>query len=179
MEGFTDRHCFAIAVIIYGVSVLYSVFLWRQGFRRDTWINYLWLLAGFGFHSLAMLQRGFSLDRCPITNLFEATMFIGWSMLLLYLLLGLWPRVRLLGVFASPILFMLGVFALMPALDVRGPQPRFTNAWSSLHASLSLLAYGAFGLSCVAGLMFLTQEHNLKYNKLWPLDYRLDKLISK
>jgi ABC-type uncharacterized transport system permease subunit len=166
MDIFTDRRCFLIAVSIYGVSVFYSVFLWRQGLRRDTWINYLGLLLGFVFHTMAMLQRGFTLNRCPITNLFEATMFIGWSMLALYLLLGLWPRVRFLGVFASPILFMLGVFALMPALDVRGPQPKFFNAWSSLHASLSLLAYGAFGLSCVAGLMFLSQEYNLKYNKL-------------
>jgi len=35
-----------------------------------------------------------------------------------------------------------------------------------LHASLSMLAYGAFGLAAVAAIMFLTQQHNLKFNKL-------------
>jgi ABC-type uncharacterized transport system permease subunit len=52
-------------------------------------------------------------------------------------------------------------------LDVRGTaQPAFTGGWSSLHKALILLSYGAFGLSCVAGIMYLTQEHDLKYRKL-------------
>src|SRR5262249_46347562 len=33
-------------------------------------------------------------------------------------------------------------------------------------AALMSLAYGAFGLSSVAALMYLTQEHNLKFHKL-------------
>jgi ABC-type uncharacterized transport system permease subunit len=37
---------------------------------------------------------------------------------------------------------------------------------TSLHAALILLAYGAFGLGSVAALMYLTQEHNLKFHKL-------------
>jgi len=35
-----------------------------------------------------------------------------------------------------------------------------------LHAALILLAYGAFGLGSAAAVMFLTQHHNLKFNKL-------------
>lgn len=55
----------------------------------------------------------------------------------------------------------------MPALDnAYGTRPEFINGWSSLHAALILLAYGAFGLSSAAGLMYLTQEHNLKFHKL-------------
>ena len=60
----------------------------------------------------------------------------------------------------------IGVFALMRGLDVRDTQPSFTGGWSSLHKALILLSYGAFGLSSVAGLMYLTQEHDLKYRKL-------------
>ena len=55
----------------------------------------------------------------------------------------------------------------MPALDPpHGPKPEFSGAATSLHASLILLAYGAFGLAAVAGVMFLTQEHDLKFHKL-------------
>ena len=28
-----DRHLFSLAVVVYGLSVFYSVFLWRKGFR--------------------------------------------------------------------------------------------------------------------------------------------------
>ena len=42
--------------------MVYSVFLWRNGFRRDSHVTYLLLLLAFGLHSVAMLQRGFRLN---------------------------------------------------------------------------------------------------------------------
>ncbi len=167
MAWFTDRHTFLLAVVVYGASVVYSVFLWRKGFRRDEHVSYFLLLLGFGLHTLAMMQRGFSFNRCPVNNLFEATMFLEWALVLAYLMIGLLPRLRFLGAFASPLLFVIGVFALMPPLDPpHGPEPEFSGWLVSLHAALVLLAYGAFGLGSVSALMFLTQQHNLKFNKL-------------
>jgi ABC-type transport system involved in cytochrome c biogenesis permease subunit len=165
---FTDRHLFALAVGIYGLSTVYSVFLWRRGFQQDNRLNYFLLLAGFTLNVLAMFKRGLSFSRCPVTNLYEAVVFIAWAILLVYLLLGTWSRLRFLGAFASPLLFGMGVFGLMPALDNPNStlRPELANGWSSLHAALILLAYGAFGLSSIAGLMYLTQEHNLKFHKL-------------
>ncbi len=163
----TDRQSFFVAVALYGVSSLYSIFLLRQGFREDNRINYFLIVGGFLFTTLAMVQRGFSLSRCPINNLFEATMFFVWSIGAVYLVFGIWSRVRFLGAFTSPVLFGMGVFALMPSLDPpHSGRPEFAGAWPSLHAALILLAYGAFGLSCASGAMYLMQERNLKFNKL-------------
>lgn len=162
----SDHQSFLIAVVLYGVSTLYAVFLMRTGFRKDTWINYGLLLAGAIVHTLSMFQRGFSLQRCPISNLYEATTFITWTIVATYLIIGAWGRLRFLGAFVSPLLLGLGVFALMPALDVRSTQPAFVGGWSSLHNALILLAYGAFGLGAVAGLMYLTQDRDLKFHKL-------------
>lgn len=154
-------------MVVYGLSTIYSVFLWRKGFRRDDYVNYLLLMLGFGLHTTAMVLRGFSLSRCPVTNLFEATIFLMWTIVAVYLLVGLWPRLRFLGAFASPWLFGLGVFALMPSLDpAYDPRPELPVAWTSLHAAIMSLSYGAFGLSAVAALMYLTQERNLKFHKL-------------
>jgi ABC-type transport system involved in cytochrome c biogenesis permease subunit len=147
--------------------MIYAVFLWRNGFRRDNHVTYLLLLLAFGLHSIAMLLRGFSLNHCPVSNLYEATTFAMWTIVAIYLVVGLWSRVRFLGAFASPVLFAIGVFALMPSLDAaRGPRPELPTVWTSLHAALMSLSYGAFGLSAVAALMFLTQERNLKFHKL-------------
>lgn len=162
-----DRHFFLLAVIVYGISMIYSVFLWRKGFRQDNWINYLLLALAFSLHTAAMALRGFDLKHCPVNNLYEATTFIGWTIVTAYLVFGVWSRLRFLGAFASPVLFAIGVFALMPSLDPpHGLTPQFSGADTSLHAALILLAYGAFGLAAVAGLMYLTQEHNLKFHKL-------------
>ncbi len=166
MSNLSDREFFALAVLLYGVCSIYSIFLWRNGFRRDNRIVYLFLLAGAGLHTIAMAKRGFSFARCPVTNLYEATAFTAWAIVALYLGLGLIRRLRFLGAFASPLLFGLGVFALMPKLDIHGPQPQFTHGLSSLHASLTLLAYGAFGLGAVAALMYLLQARDLKLRKI-------------
>jgi len=162
----TDKVSFSLAVLFYGISMVYSVFLWRKGFRQDNRVNYYLLLAAAIFHTTAMFKRGFSLSQCPVNNLFEATMFVTWTMVVAYLVLGIWSRLRFLGAFISPILFAIGIFALMPGLDVHGPKPEFSGGWLSLHVALFSLSYGAFGLSCVAGIMYLTQEHNLKFHKL-------------
>jgi HemX protein len=186
MAWFTDRHCFLLAVAIYGVSTIYSVFLWRKGFRKDDHVYYLLLLVAFALHTVAMFQRGFSLNHCPVNNLYEATTFIAWAIVAAYLVVGLLPRLRFLGAFASPVLFAIGVFALMPALDPpRGPQPEFSGALTSLHAAMILLAYGAFGLGAAAAGMFLTQQHDLKFHKLravlslMPPIQRLETISSR
>jgi ABC-type uncharacterized transport system permease subunit len=166
--------------------MVYSVFLWRKGFRKDDHVNYLLLLVAFTLHTVAMFQRGFSLNQCPVNNLYEATTFIAWAIVAAYLVVGLLPRLRFLGAFASPVLFAIGVFALMPALDPpRGPQPEFSGVLTSLHAAMILLAYGAFGLGAAAAGMFLMQQHDLKFHKLravlslMPPIQRLETISSR
>ncbi len=170
MAWFTDRHCFLCAVIFYGLSTIYSVFLWRKGFRRDDWVNYFLLVAGVALHTLAMTRRGLTLHSCPVNNLYEATTFLLWALGLASLVYALLPRFKFICAFASPVLFTVGVFALMPSLDPpHGPKPEFSGALRSIHAATILQAYGAFGLAAVAAAMFLAQQHDLKVHKLRAL----------
>jgi HemX protein len=167
VSWFTDRHFFLLAVIVYGLSSMYSVFLWRKGFRKDDHANYFILLSAFALHTTAMFKRGFSLNACPVNNIYEATVFIAWGVAAAYLILGTFQKLRFLGAFASHVLFFMGVFALMPALDPpRSIAPNFSGTLTSLHAALIFLAIGAFGMSAAAAIMFLTEEHNLKFHKL-------------
>src|SRR5437870_13484458 len=100
MSWFTDRHLFVLAVAVYGLSMVYSVFLWRSGFRQDNRVNYFLLLLAFGLHSASMLVRGLSSSHCPVTNLYEVTVFVAWTIVATYVLVGLWSRLRFLGAFA-------------------------------------------------------------------------------
>lgn len=185
MQGFafllnwSDKAYFCIAVTIYGIGMVYSLFLWRKGFRRDDWVVYSLLGSGLVFHTIAMAMRGFSLEQCPITNLYEATAFIMWTIVAGFLIVGLWQRLRFVGAFASPMLFVLGVFALIPDMDPKiaeGAKHDFSGALGSLHKALLLLSFGAFGLSAVAAAMFLTQEHDLKLNKFRAILSKLPPL---
>jgi len=167
----------------YGLSAIYSVFLWRKGFRRDDRVSYGILAVSFLCHTTAMTLRGFSLSRCPVNNLFEAMMFVMWTIVASYLAVGLMPKLRFLGAFASPALLGMGVFALMPGLDST-PELQIPRL-ASVHATFILLAYGAFGLSSVAAVMYLTEEHGLKARKprmilsLLPPIQRLEAIASR
>jgi ABC-type uncharacterized transport system permease subunit len=163
------------------------LFLWRKGFREHDRVNYGLLLTGIIFQTKAMMMRGLTLKECPVHNLYEAMTFVVWTIVAVYLVFGLWPRLRYLGAFAAPVIFGVGVFALMPGLDPSGAgrAPLAANDLVSLHAALTLLSYGAFGLSSVAAVMYLTQEHDLRFHKLRavfavmpPID-RLEKITSR
>ncbi|HTI70717.1 MAG TPA: cytochrome c biogenesis protein CcsA [Candidatus Limnocylindria bacterium] len=181
MGWLTDRLCFGTAVAFYGIATVFALLIWRRGFRRDNHAIYALFCGGLAFHTGAMLLRGFSLSHCPISNLYEAIVFVEWTIAATYVAVGCFSRFRFLGAFAAPLLATLGVFALMPPLDRKMPTPHFETGWSPVHAALILLAYGAFGLGSLAALMYLSQEHNLRFNKsrailaLFPPITRLEK----
>ena len=176
--SWTDKTYFCCAVTLYGIAMVYSVFLWRKGFQRDDWVVYGMLAGGGVLHTVAMVKRGFNLEACPITNLYEATAFIMWTIVAGYLVVGVWQRFRFVGAFASPLLFLLGVFALFPDMDpeLAPGSHEFSGALSSLHKALLLLSFGGFGLSAVGAVMFLTQEKDLKLHKFRAILSKLPSL---
>jgi ABC-type uncharacterized transport system permease subunit len=121
---------------------------------------------GFVFQTLWLYQRGQVVGRCPLTTLFDVLVFLGWSVTLLYLITGTTYRMSPLGVFTSPLVFLLQLISLlMPLPDVERPVVP-VSSWLELHAAVSLVAYGAFALAGIAGITLLVQERQLKTRRL-------------
>ena len=114
-----------------------------------------------------------------MTNLFEVFIFLAWSVALIYLLIGPTYRLSLMGAFTAPLVFASQTFALLAPIDVphRGVDSP-SNPWLEFHASISMMAYGAFALACVAGLMYLVQERQLKTHQLHSIFYHLPPLTD-
>jgi len=120
------------------------------------------MLAGFVLQTTFLYLRGQAVGRCPITNSFEVLVFLSWSIALSYLVVGTAYRISLLGAFTAPLVLALQLAASVLPLD-RPSAPRgVPDAWLELHAATSLMAYGVLGLACVAGVMYLVQEKQLK-----------------
>lgn len=183
MAVIDGRVLFAAAVVLFAAASLYSVLLWRRGFSRNDWWCYGLLTASTVPLTGALLSRGFSLQHCPVTNLFEATMFVAWAILLAHVAIGMTARFRFLSAFAAPMLLGLGVFGLQPRLDEPGPVWNGARGLLSLHVTLVLLGYGAFALSAMSAVMYLVQERDLKVHKLravlarLPAIERLEKVM--
>src|SRR3979411_662536 len=163
--------CFAAAVARMGVAL-------RAGIFRPTRFNFLSIGLGFIFQSAFLSIRGHELHRCPLTNLFEVLIFLGWSVALIYMLIGPTYRLSLMGAFTAPLVFLIQTLALLAPIDVRHPVKIPANPWLEFHASMSLVAYGAFALACVAGVMYLVQERQLKTHQLHSIFYHLPPLTD-
>ena len=76
--------------------------------------------------------------------------------------------------------FIFQAFALIAPLDSPpGPRARaVAQPWLETHAAISIIAYGAFALACVAGVMYLIQERQLKTHRLRGLFFHLPPIAD-
>ena len=87
-------------------------------------------------------------------------------------------RYRSNGQFTAPLVVLLQGLALIAPIDVRHPVKVPANSSLEFHASVSLVAYGAFALACIAGVMYLVQERQLKTHQLRSIFYYLPPLTD-
>ncbi len=157
-----EKSALVVATVLFLGGFVHAFLSLRRGAYRHSWTAF-WLIAGgFVGQSLFLYWRGQALGRCPITNPFELLTFTGWAMVLFYFVVGSAYRLSLLGAFTAPLAFLMQVAALMKPDPAPAAPKGSPGMWTELHATLSLLAYGAFALAFVAGVMFLLQDRLLK-----------------
>ena len=150
-----DRELLIVSTLCFFVAVVRTILSIRAGIYQPTRFNFFAVALGFVFQTAFLSIRGHALGRCPLTNLFEVFIFLAWSVALIYMLIGPAYRLSLMGAFTAPLVASLQSFALIAPIDVRHPVKLPANPWLEFHASISLVAYGAFGLACIAGVMSL------------------------
>jgi HemX protein len=171
-----DRQLLIVSSLCYAAALLRSVLALRARVFRQSRFNFVMILFGFVLQTAFLGLRGHALGRCPITNLFEVLVFLAWSIALIYMIIGPAYRLSLMGTFTAPLVLLLQSFALLAPLDAPRTARLLPNAWLEFHASISLIAYGAFALACVAGVMYLVQERQLKTHELRSIFYQLPPL---
>ncbi|MEM9479198.1 MAG: cytochrome c biogenesis protein CcsA [Verrucomicrobiota bacterium] len=173
-----DKIYLGIATAFFLGGFVYSIIALRSGRFRVSGLNLAAMLAGLVFQTLFLGERGRVHHACPVTTGVEMLVFIAWAMVIIYLLLGPTYRLSLLGVFTSPLVFFFQIAALLSPFDrdaaiaaaaEKGPLDAVLEA----HIALALIAYGAFAMAFIAGIMFLVQDHYLKKGKLNGLFYHL------
>ncbi len=174
-----DRSLLALSSVCYLLAFGRTAVALAKGRQHQDRFNLWAILAGFGLQTVFLYQRGQVVGRCPITNLFEILVFLSWSIGLAYLIVGRPYRLSLLGAFTAPLVLTLQAFALLAPLD----QPAFfapgpPDPWLEMHAALSLIAYGVFGLAAVAGVMYLLQEKQLKSRRPGSLFHALPPVTA-
>ena len=173
-----DRYLLIVSTLCFLAAIVRTIISLRAGIFRPGRFSFFAIGLGFIFQTAFLSIRGHALGRCPLTNLFEVFIFLAWSIALIYMLVGPTYRLSLMGAFTAPLVFLLQAFALIAPIDVPHIVKLPPNPWLELHASISIIAYGAFGLAGIAGVMYLVQERQLKTHQLHSMFYHLPPLTD-
>jgi ABC-type uncharacterized transport system permease subunit len=167
-----DRFWLALATLGYLISSGWGAYALGARTRISNRWNDSLLLLSFLAHCAFLQQRGQAIGHCPLTNLFETVAFLSWSLVLTYLVTGTAYRMSILGAFTAPVVFFMNFFALITPIDKPNRMPPM--GWElELHASMSVLAYGALGIAALASLIYLIEERALKRHDWGDWFYRL------
>jgi ABC-type uncharacterized transport system permease subunit len=167
-----------LALVCYLLGFGYSVYSLATNRFLTPRITFLAICAGFLFTTIFLFDRGHAIGRCPITNRFEVLVFMTWSMVLIYLVIGSTYRLSLMGAFTAPVASALLLLAV--SLPTHGAAVRKikVNPWLEAHTSFLMVACGAFALACIAGVMYLIQEQQLKTRNPSSIFFRLPPITA-
>lgn len=127
------------------------------------------LAGGALVHAAAFFQLHDFKIPPPISGLPGAVSLAAWLGTLFFLVLVRRPRLRGLVVLVAPAAF-LGVFFGSGALGP-GAERSAAPLWAQAHVLLASAGFALFGLSGLAGVLFLAEHRRLKAKR--PLDARL------
>ena len=167
-----ERLALLIATLCYLFSFGHTLFVLGAGRFHPGRFNFLAMALGAAAQGWYLSLRGAAEHSCPLGSLPETLIFLSWSIALIYLVIGSTYRLSLMGAFTAPLVLLLQIVALLLPGEAHTGFFR-PNPWVETHAALSLVAYGAFGLACIAGIMFLIEEGQLKSRRPAPIFHYL------
>jgi cytochrome c-type biogenesis protein CcsB len=153
---------FIIATIIYMFScACYFGYLFFQKKVLQQMATGL-MLVGFALHTVALMAGGIRSGHFPVNNLHETLSITAWAVAAVYLGLFFKYKLRILGIYAAPLITLVMIAAYqMPTPVTLDPQ-LFKSWWLAAHIITIFLGNAAFSLACGLGLLYLLQENAIK-----------------
>ncbi len=167
-----SQQLLACATFVFVGAIVQALLALKSGAWKQTRGQFLLMALGFALQTGFIYLRGQEVRQCPIRSLPDILVFIAWSVVLLYFLVGSAYRLSLLGLFTAPLVTIMQVMALMNGFASYPPKGPI-SALMELHIALALIAYAAFALACITGVMYLVQERMLKRHHIGDLFYQL------
>jgi ABC-type transport system involved in cytochrome c biogenesis permease subunit len=135
----------------------------------------LLLAGGMVAHYFALLERARGLHTVPYHDLSGSMSLFGWLLAVTYVGLELFHRQRSVGAFVLPFIIAFFVVSQLAPAD-RLAAPPAKGIIFAFHVTLSILAYAAFGLSCVLSVIYLGEQRLLRKHRVGDVVWRLPSL---
>ena len=153
---------FLVVIICYLLSTIgYLIYLFLQkDFLQKT--GFYLLATGFLFHTVEMGYRFVESGHFPVSNLHETLSLAGWTIAGVFLLFQDRYRLKILGIYAAPLItFVMVIAARLPNVPSE-THTILNNLWLIVHVVAIFIGEASLALACGAGLLYLLQENAIK-----------------
>lgn len=123
------------------------------------WIGFVIQTAAIGLRWKESYDVG--LGHAPMSNLYESVVFFAWSIVLIFGIIDLKYRYRIIGAFVMPfaLLGMAWAQLYLPA-DINPLMPALQSNWLLYHVITCFLGYAAFAVACGVSIMYLIKARS-------------------
>ncbi len=125
---------------------------------------------GLAIHTVATGLRwkesyDLGIGHAPLSNLYESVVFFAWSIVLIFGLIDMKYKYRIIGAFVMPfaLLAMAWGQLYLPA-DINPLMPALQSNWLLYHVLTCFLGYAAFAVACGISFMYLIKAGSEEKN---------------
>ncbi len=175
IEIFSKLHHPFVLVMYVHATVSYLIhFLLRK--KTTACLSTTFLALGIAGHFSVAISTAVRYGRHPMASIFEVLSMVALSMAVVYFIIELWRRNKSTGLFVMPLIVVLETVAFIGMKPVEKINPVLHNSYFGFHTGTVTLAYSAFFLSAVYGVMLLWFHRVLKKKKFGLIFERLPSL---
>ena len=151
--------------ILYFLSAIgyITYFFLQKDFLQK--LGYMLFLTGFIIHSFYIGYLAFIIGYLPVYSLKDTLSIATWSIVGVFLLLRYRFKIKILGVYAAPLVVIITSIILFLPADTVKVQKVFNNFWLAMHVITIFAGEAALTLACGVGIFYLIQERAIKAKK--------------
>lgn len=166
---------YPVLVFYLASTVCYVGALATGRTRLEAW-GYYALLAGFGFHILALVHRYVVAGYTPLTNVHESLSFLALCTAAFFIFLRRAYRIGMLGSIFLPLLSMMVISTLALPADVRPLPPVLRSYWLPIHTAFAFIGEAIFFTGFLVSIVYLIAEKGVKKKRKGEISDRLPSL---
>jgi cytochrome c-type biogenesis protein CcsB len=166
----------SITIALYILGLLHSLIGFFQ--KRQVFVKIAlgMVVCGFLFHTIFIFLLGIERGHFPITNLPESLCVFAWCISLSFIVADFRYKVNVLGAFILPLVSVLTILSQVIWEENHSIPPLLKSGWVYFHGGIAFVAYAAFFLTFISGILYLIQETELKQKRFRFLYFRLPSL---
>lgn len=152
---------FAISLFAYLAAtvfyILYAAFRKENIGKVATWVLAFGLLG----QTAALILKTLEVKHAPFVTVYETLVFWSWLIALVYLILQLRFRIRVLGALVTPLAFLsIAIASLLPPEYKRAAPlvPALQSGWLPFHIATAFVGYACFAISFAVGIAYLVKR---------------------